>query len=410
MKKLLYTIIAIVLCIYPVTLWYGCNDKEKEVESLGSIFGMVSEAGSAEPMRGTGVELYYLNEEGTAGALLFRTTTADDGSYSFDDVKAGEYLLRVEIPGYKRTEYRVVVESGRSARADMQVIAKGEGDEETDEVYIIKAANLMVQKKDLGTGKYFFTDASALSKGSIVSGYTDWRLPTYDELMIMYNNKDLIGGFEEDYYMSQTTTGSSDRFGTPYYYIVSFSGGSSSTTAEFKYGYVRAVRSMNDQTPSQEPDSSIDIGGLMIELDDYTLPFGTLREAQQAVKQSRLDGYNDWRLPTSEELSYLYANRTLIGNFATDTGIYGVCLYWSSSIHEVKESYTTDAGVVVPAGNYPIFWDFSDGNEYFTWSNLDEVRLRVRAVRTSDKIKNSLKSDSVFDFPTIHPLPLVYKK
>lgn len=189
MKKLLYTIIAIVLCI-SVTLWYGCNDKEKEVESLGSIFGMVSEAGSAEPMRGTGVELYYLNEEGTAGALLFRTTTADDGSYSFDDVKAGEYLLRVEIPGYKRTEYRVVVESGRSARADMQVIAKGEGDEETDEVYVIKAANLMVQKGDLGKG--YWSTADAMCKASTLGGYNDWRLPTKDELMILYNNKELI--------------------------------------------------------------------------------------------------------------------------------------------------------------------------------------------------------------------------
>lgn len=131
MKKLIYFGMGLLLCL-SATLWYGCNDKESE--PFGSIFGIVSVAGTAEPMRGTGVELYYLNGKEETEVLLLRTVTADDGSYSFDDVKAREYLLRVEVPGYKRTESRVVVESGRATRADMQVMAK-EGDEETDAYY-----------------------------------------------------------------------------------------------------------------------------------------------------------------------------------------------------------------------------------------------------------------------------------
>ncbi len=123
MKKLLYITSLIVLCLF-MALEYGCKPEEKN--PYGTIYGIVSVAGTAEPMRGTGVELYYLNEQGKAGALLLRTTTANDGSYSFEDVKAGEYLLRVEVPGYKRTEYKVVVEGGRSARADMQVVSQDE--------------------------------------------------------------------------------------------------------------------------------------------------------------------------------------------------------------------------------------------------------------------------------------------
>ncbi len=129
MKKIPYIASSIILCLL-IVFGYGCKPEEKN--SFGSIYGIVSVAGTGELMRGMGVELYCLNRNGTVGALLLRTTTADDGSYSFYDVKVGEYLLRVEIPGYKRTEYRVVVERGRSVRVDMQVIAEGGGDEKTD--------------------------------------------------------------------------------------------------------------------------------------------------------------------------------------------------------------------------------------------------------------------------------------
>ena len=204
MKKLLYITCSIALCLLMV-LGYGCKPEPKE--TFGSIYGMVSVATTSEPMRGTGVELYFLNEQGTAGALLLRTTTANDGSYSFEDVKAGEYLLRVEVPGYKRTEYKVAVKGGCSARADMQIQPKGEGDDEGD-VYIIKAENLMVQKEDIGEEDWVTADA--MCRASTVGGYTDWRLPTKDELMVLYTHRYLIGGFQNDWYWSGTESGSSD--------------------------------------------------------------------------------------------------------------------------------------------------------------------------------------------------------
>ncbi|MDE5610274.1 MAG: carboxypeptidase regulatory-like domain-containing protein [Bacteroidales bacterium] len=200
MKKLLYITCSIALCLLMV-LGYGCKPEEKN--PLGSIYGMVFVATTGEPMRGTGVELYFLNEQGTAGALLLRTATTDNGSYSFEDVKTGEYLLRVEVPGYRRTEYKVVVEGGRLARVDMQIQPKGEGD-----VYIIKAENLMVQKEDIGEEDWVTADA--LCRTSTVGGYTDWRLPTKYELMVLYSSRKLIGGFQNAWYWSGTESGSSD--------------------------------------------------------------------------------------------------------------------------------------------------------------------------------------------------------
>jgi hypothetical protein len=36
------------------------------------------------------------------------------------------------------------------------------------------------------------------------NGYNDWYLPSYDELNKLYENKDYIGGFSNDYYWSST--------------------------------------------------------------------------------------------------------------------------------------------------------------------------------------------------------------
>lgn len=119
MKKILYVIVTTLLCLL-ASLWYGCKEKEN-IKLTGDIYGTVSIAGTFEPMSGTGVALHYMSPKEDIGALLLRTTTAEDGSYEFHDIRAGVYILRVEVPGYKVTQYDVVVESGRPARADMQV-------------------------------------------------------------------------------------------------------------------------------------------------------------------------------------------------------------------------------------------------------------------------------------------------
>lgn len=354
MKNLFYTIIAIVLCL-SATLWYGCDDKNKESEFFGSIYGMVSEAGTAEPMRGTGVELYYLNEKGTAGALLLRTTTADDGSYSFDDVKAGEYLLRVEIPGYKRTEYKVVVESNRTARADMQVKPKGDGyddDEETDTYYIIAAAQLMVQKEDLGYGLWWTADE--MCKNLTLAGYSDWRLPTKEELKMLYNKNSLIG-FEPAKYWSMSYD---DGDTYDYYYYLDFENGNIDRTGGGNNYHFRAVRNINPITPT-EPYIILSVVNLMVQTED--LGRGNRGTAEAMCEASTLAGYTDWRLPTEEELMVLYSNRNLIGGFLPN-------YYWSSYYYRYNgNSYAYE------------YINFKNGESGSCPSNK---QCRIRAVRT----------------------------
>lgn len=353
MKKLICFLLAIGLTS---ALWYGCNDKEPESEPFGSIFGLVSVAGTAEPMRGTGVELYYLNEKGTAGALLLRTTTADDGSYSFDDVKAGEYLLRVEVPGYKRTEYKVVVESGRSARADMQVKPKGNGyddDEETDTYYIIADAQLMVQKEDLGSGLWWTADE--MCKNLTLAGYSDWRLPTKEELKMLYNKNSLIG-FAPAYYWSMSYA---DGDSYDYYYYLDFGNGNIDRTGGGNNYHFRAVRNINPITPT-EPYIILSVVNLMVQTED--LGTGNKHTAESMCKSSILAGYTDWRLPTEEELFVLYTNRKLIGGFLPN-------YYWASDSWSANYTW------------YNRYIDFGSGN-FGNISASRDKHCRIRAVRT----------------------------
>ena len=57
------------------------------------------------------------------------------------------------------------------------------------------SANIMVQKVDITSGNINWTSAKSLCENSTIGGYTDWRLPTLDELTAMYNNSSIVGGF-----------------------------------------------------------------------------------------------------------------------------------------------------------------------------------------------------------------------
>jgi hypothetical protein len=70
-----------------------------------------------------------------------------------------------------------------------------------------------------------------------------------------------------------------------------------------------------------------------------------------------LNGYNDWYLPSRDELNKLYLNRVVVGGFASS-------VYWSSS--EFKNSNA---------------WHqfFSDG--FQNSNHINSIKLRVRAIR-----------------------------
>ncbi len=93
------------------------------------------------------------------------------------------------------------------------------------EYVVLSAARLYVQISDIGQGTK--TVVETMCSSSTIENMSGWRLPTKDELMTLYNNKDLIGGFASDLYWSSTYEGSHQMWnGTfSYYYGVHFSNG-----------------------------------------------------------------------------------------------------------------------------------------------------------------------------------------
>ena len=61
--------------------------------------------------------------------------------------------------------------------------------------YVLKGAGLMVQKSDLSAAANNWNSSNTMANSSTLGGFSDWRLPTVDELSILYQNRDVIGGF-----------------------------------------------------------------------------------------------------------------------------------------------------------------------------------------------------------------------
>ena len=92
------------------------KSEEGDEDKLGSIYGIVTELSTAEPMRAMGVELYKSNK------LLLKTVTYDDGHFEFVKLSQGDYQVNVVSDEYEQTEKgAVTVEAGRQARIDLQV-------------------------------------------------------------------------------------------------------------------------------------------------------------------------------------------------------------------------------------------------------------------------------------------------
>lgn len=81
------------------------------------------------------------------------------------------------------------------------------------------------------------TNAASLCNNLTSGGYTDWYLPSRDELTKLYTNRTIIGGFNNVSYWSSSQSGSTTAWS------INFStGASSNTSTKTTSLYVRAIR------------------------------------------------------------------------------------------------------------------------------------------------------------------------
>lgn len=99
--------------------------------------------------------------------------------------------------------------------------------------------------------------------------------------------------------------------------------------------------------------------GIMVQKND--LGYYSYTDAEAVCSASTAGGFNDWRIPTYEELEELYLRKEEIGGFLETT-------YWSSTEYSYEGS------------GYYYAIDFSQGS-FSVWNTIDKI-FRVRAVRS----------------------------
>jgi len=104
----------------------------------------------------------------------------------------------------------------------------------------LTTTNIAVMKKDIGEG--YWESVNAMCENATLGGYTDWRLPTKEELMTLYTNREYIGGFTSTQYWSSNYAGR-NYYGDNHYYYINFRSGELSYDSGSFRG--RCVRTLN---------------------------------------------------------------------------------------------------------------------------------------------------------------------
>ena len=104
--KYLFSLLTVVFAV--LVFLVSCGGSEP-----GSIYGVVTDKATGEPIKNAGIELLPVG---------LKTVTGSDGSFEFLDISSGHYNLLVTKTGYKDTKSDIItVESGKAAHADVHL-------------------------------------------------------------------------------------------------------------------------------------------------------------------------------------------------------------------------------------------------------------------------------------------------
>lgn len=87
-----------------------CSCAKDEVETMGTIYGIVNDADNGEPIQDAHVSLSPYGKT---------INTGSDGSYEFPEMEPGQYTIQIAKFGYKTNTKRISVVAGEKASGDM---------------------------------------------------------------------------------------------------------------------------------------------------------------------------------------------------------------------------------------------------------------------------------------------------
>ncbi|MDR0981750.1 MAG: carboxypeptidase regulatory-like domain-containing protein, partial [Culturomica sp.] len=110
MRKSILNYITIIVALI---LLADCSSKDTEIAEPSSIYGVVSDKATGEPVSSAGVSL------SPTGA---KTVTGSEGQYEFAELEAGAYKINVTKAGYKDLiNWAINVREGKTHKGDVQI-------------------------------------------------------------------------------------------------------------------------------------------------------------------------------------------------------------------------------------------------------------------------------------------------
>lgn len=181
MKKL-FQIFSLCCLMFSIASCDGVDD-DKNDYGIGSIYGLVVDGETGEPVRTAAVMLYSKGEQIREGKydykLLTSSVTYDDGHFEFDEVPANDYKITITSNKYLNAEYKLVVNNGLQTKVDIALLDAIANDE------WIEVEDIAIMTSDTGE-EMTNENATVIVEGLTAGGTKGWRLPTRAELTMMY--------------------------------------------------------------------------------------------------------------------------------------------------------------------------------------------------------------------------------
>jgi len=188
----------------------------------------------------------------------------------------------------------------------------------------IKIFNFEVAENDFPGGEKMTWEEAKKACESLGDG---WRLPTKDELNILYLNNTNLNGIKDNAYWSSTLDGNLAHL------VIFMNGIQGDAVSKSRYGWaVRAIRTINRGDSAKESIFSTSykqkvIGTTIMinNLEVAQFDFAQLMDWDLAKLACEALG-DDWRLPTKKELNVLHRNQSKV--WGSEIHGYGI---WSST-------------------------------------------------------------------------------
>ena len=249
-----------------------------------------------------------------------------------------------EIEGTKSGHKSVITKNSTAYVRAVRVLSKNEAED------VQKKDNLKLVKKTYKIGNLEINPTvlplllnwkSSVEKCDELGN--GWRLPTKEELNIMYKNQDIIGGFEDHSFWSSTEALNTDKENVWTQWFFKDFNGRQRVESKAEKNYFRAVRTINDSVKLPIVNKIIDSKKLL-PIQSFNFEYLKVAISDLPYKLNWEDATNTckeigngWRLPTKEEISLLHKYKEIVKGFKNEN-------YWSSQQNEKNMGWFQDFG------------------------------------------------------------------